>query len=442
MISRLPIFYKTILSRVILVLGIVLCTPAIGQEIAMNSSKRGVVVYPSDLISFGITPWIDLLEKNGLNLLGVHTDTRLETLPELKSFLTSSQGQLLLEICEKKGIGIEYELHVLQDILPRSLFKEHPEYFRMDKSGQRQEKYNMCFTSTDAYNEIEKQVVALTQWLRPTTHRYFFWTDDVQDAFCHCDNCSPYSPSEQALIYENKLVDILRKIDSTAQVAHLAYNNTLQPPKKVKPAAGVFLEYAPISRNYEKGLRSADHFTKIEENLQVFPKETAHILEYWLDVSMFSNWKKDALVKLPWNKTYFERDVKDYRSLGIPSITSFAAWINRDYQDLYGMKHINGVLQDYGDILNEVPRFVIDGQLDDWDKKSTLKGLTNPWGTPKKDNTLFDYKVENGFFYFYFKTADKTPVHPKFLEELSVADADRVELFFSPHPGIVKILLS
>ena len=33
----------------------------------------------------------------------------------------------------------------------------------------------------------------------------------------------------------------------------------------------------------------------LKENLEVFPVETAVVLEYWIDVSMFSGWKKPAV---------------------------------------------------------------------------------------------------------------------------------------------------
>jgi hypothetical protein len=37
-------------------------------------------------------------------------------------------------------------------------------------------------------------------------------------------------------------------------------------------------------------------------------------------------------VKLPWNKEVFSADVKTYRKRGIRHITTFAAWIDADYQ--------------------------------------------------------------------------------------------------------------
>jgi len=253
-------------------------------------------------------------------------------------------------MCEKEKIDIEFEMHVLQDILPRDLFDEHPEYFRMDEKGTRQKEYNMCFSSEGAYLEIENNLKEVCKWLKPTTHRYFFWTDDVGHAFCRCNQCREYSDSEQALIYEKRLLTIMRKIDPEAMVAHLAYSATLEAPEKVKPSDGIFLEFAPISRDYREPL-SKKHVQDLQDNLKVFPAETAHILEYWLDVSMFSQWKKDKLVEIPWNMKHCERDVQQYTSYGIGSITSFGAWINSSYMDKYGEKKTEGTIHEYGKVL-------------------------------------------------------------------------------------------
>lgn len=75
---------------------------------------------------------------------------------------------------------------------------------------------------------------------------------------------------------------------------------------------------------------------------------------------------------------------------------------------------------------------ILDGKLDDWKTKTNyLKGLTDPWGTKAKDQTEFDYKLSDKYFYFYFKTTDSTLTIPPFETERSVVYADRVELFFS-----------
>jgi hypothetical protein len=85
-------------------------------------------------------------------------------------------------------------------------------------------------------------------------------------------------PSEQALVVENRICQALRKTDPKAQVAHLGYTNTLPPPAKVRPAEGVFLEYAPINRRYDAPYEKQQEAGRpeglhdLDANLKVFPK--------------------------------------------------------------------------------------------------------------------------------------------------------------------------
>src|ERR1051325_10683628 len=112
-------------------------------------------------------------------------------------------------------------------------------------------------------------------------------------------------------------------------IAHLAYANTLTPPAKVKPARGVFLEFAPIDRRYDVPLD--DHANRkfmdaLDGNLAVFGMKGAQALEYWLDVSRFSKWKKPA-VRLPWNPDIVKADLHVYASREVRNFTSFAVYI-------------------------------------------------------------------------------------------------------------------
>lgn len=343
------ITYPIVIILLSFILVLISCN---GKEtIAPKETFRGVVLYPSDMRSIGADRLIDILKKADINLIGIHSNTITEDLDSLKIYLESDAGRLLTDLCKENKIDVEYECHVLQEILPRSLFDEHPEYFRLDSNGVRTNDLNMCFSSEQAWLVIEKNITELVKWIKPTTNRYFFWIDDSYDGFCLCNKCRAYSPSDQALIYENKMLEIIRKINPEATLAHLAYASTLEAPKTVKPQEGIFLEFAPIGRNYAEPL-SSDQYNALKENLKIFPKETAHILEYWLDVSMFSNWKRQTWNKVPWNADYCKRDVESYQNLGIDSFTTFATWmLHKRYFDLYGQDEAVEVLKEYGSIL-------------------------------------------------------------------------------------------
>ena len=85
----------------------------------------------------------------------------------------------------------------------------------------------------------------------------------------------------------------------------------------------------------------------LDANLKVFPPETAVVLEYWLDVSLASDWKKPA-VELPWHPDVFIQDLAVYKSRGISDVTSFAVYMDSTYFSVYPGKEC---LEDYGIIL-------------------------------------------------------------------------------------------
>lgn len=65
-------FVKFVLS--VLVLSLI-SSFAIAQNKDSKVERRGIVLYPSDLISVGADKWVNFLEHGHLNLLGIHTDS-------------------------------------------------------------------------------------------------------------------------------------------------------------------------------------------------------------------------------------------------------------------------------------------------------------------------------------------------------------------------------
>lgn len=297
-------------------------------------ATRGVVLVPEDLT---LADWPQRAQRAGLTTIGIHHQNSPQA---VIAWIASDAGQRFREQCSQLGLAIEYELHAMKELLPRSLFARNPAMFRMNGQGQRVLDFNCCVHSEQALEIICQNALAIARLLRPTTGRYFYWGDDGEP-WCRCSKCRELSPSEQATVVENRICRALRATDPRAQVAHLAYHDTLAPPKQVRPEHGVFLEFAPIGRRYDVPFASqqdpnlADGLHALDANLRVFPRETAQVLEYWLDVSRFSKWKRPA-TKLPWNRDVFLADVETYRNRGIRHLTTFAAWIDDDYRKRFG----------------------------------------------------------------------------------------------------------
>ena len=293
--------------------------------------KRGVVLVVQDLET---VDWPKLAYENGINTIGTHI-----TPEEVVSFIRSKKGEKFLADCKKYGIDVEHHLHAMGELLPRELFAEDSTMFRMNESGRRVNDYNLCVHSLKALDKVAEKALYYTKLLPATNHCYYYLIDDNRP-MCSCPECSEYSVSEQALIVENHIIKALRKFDPEAKLAHLAYINSMSAPRRIKPEEGIFLQLAPWYKPLD-GIR----LQELKENLTVFPVETAEVLEYWLDVSRFSNWKKPA-VKLPWDRELFESEIDIYANLGIRNITSFAAYIDDKYIKAY--KDL-GFLKEYGD---------------------------------------------------------------------------------------------
>ena len=295
---------------------------------------RGVVLSTKELAE---VDWPALAARSGINTIGTHI-----TPSEVLAFLDSDKGRSFTEACQRYGITVEHQLHAMGELLPRELFEQDPELFRMDSSGVRTPDYNCCVHSEKALDIIAANAARLAGVLRPGNHRYYFWLDDNAPV-CSCPLCKSFSPSDQALIVENRMLKAIREVDPQARLAHLAYSHFMDPPRKVQPEEGIFLEFAPIYRSWDVPLvvedalcprgypvTNGDNLRWLEANLEVFDAEDAVVLEYWLDVSLFSRWKRPA-VELPWHPEVCSSDLATYASYGIHNVTSFAVYMDKEY---------------------------------------------------------------------------------------------------------------
>ncbi|MBO6248821.1 MAG: DUF4838 domain-containing protein, partial [Bacteroidales bacterium] len=294
---------------------------------------RGVVLSVDDLET---VDWPAIAKEAGINTIGTHI-----TPSQVSGFIRSDKGKVFMEDCARYGIDVEHQLHAMGDLLPRDLFESDSTMFRMDRNGCRVPDFNCCAHSEAALEIIAGNASRYATELPATNHRYYFWLDDNSEP-CFCPECREYSASEQALIIENRMLMALREIDPQAMLAHLAYQKTMDPPHKVMPDDGIFLEFAPIERQWDRPLTDLEApgrkgrmshrkvLDLLDANLEVFDSETAVVLEYWLDVSLASGWKKPA-VRLPWNPEVFESDLGTYKSRGIRNITSFAVYMDSTY---------------------------------------------------------------------------------------------------------------
>lgn len=392
------------------------CGNAGRKEFSSRFDMKGIVLTVNDLEN---VDWAALAHESGINTIGTHIRPQ-----QVADFMATEKGQKFFNDCLEYGIHVEHQLHAVSELLPRDLFEKDSTMFRMDRKGRRRNDVNLCVHSQAALDTVAARALYYAKLLPATNHRYYFWIDDNRP-MCHCPECSKYSDSEQALIVENRIIKELRTWDPDAQLAHLAYVTTLPAPRQIKPEEGIFLEFAPIYRSYEKPLKdeqlgdkaieknpgSLTNLQYLKENLEVFPAETAVVLEYWLDVSLFSNWKKPA-VKLPWNRNVYLADLETYAEYGIRNVTSFAAYIDDKYIAEYGDLSF---LPEYGEGLN----------------LSYVGPMVNPWGETC-EKTDISVAVVGKALRLHYDVTDMDMVYRDSVSyERDIEIGDRVEVFIS-----------
>ncbi|HOX39014.1 MAG TPA: DUF4838 domain-containing protein [Candidatus Brocadiia bacterium] len=293
---------------------------------------RGVVLELGDFT----LDWPALAARAGLNLIGLHKPES-----EMPSLAGSPRGIDLLERCAGNGISVETEIHAISHLMPRDLFAAHPEWFRLDQWTRRREPdFNLCPSSKEALKRVADAAADWAAHVPSTTGRFYFWPDDNR-SWCHCDSCARLGDSDQALIVANAIATAIRRVMSEARVAYLAYMGTLEPPCEIRPEKGVFLEFAPYRRCWKHPISSRDCAVNrrqtevLESLLNVFGTGGAQILEYWLDVSLFSGYRRPA-GKLPPNCDVLKDDLRFYHSLGIRRVTTFACWLDAEYAGKFG----------------------------------------------------------------------------------------------------------
>ena len=230
-----------------------LAAEARADEPSQRFLTRGVVLYPWDL---SLKDWPQRAAAAGITTIALHAAQRFDVLLD---FLKSDAGLCFLEDCRKYRVHVEYELHAMGMLLSRELYYAPDiDMFRMDETGKRNPDGNCCPSSAKALEIIAKKAVEYGRLFQPTTGRYFYWPDDGGQ-WCHCPKCGGLSPTDQAILVENAILKALREhLGPQATLSHIAYGKTLAPPETVTPDKGLFLEFAPISRVYDRSIADPD----------------------------------------------------------------------------------------------------------------------------------------------------------------------------------------
>jgi len=301
---------------------------------------KKLLIHPEELSR----RWVDRLVSQGVEILGLHPvggNSAAESAERLMAQVEDPAFRELIDYACDRGLEIEYELHAASYLLPRSLFECHPEYFRLE-NGERNALCNFCVSNQEALEILTDNAVEMAKKLYRSRPYYYFWLDDTKAKYCSCPKCSQLSMSDQQMLVVNAMARKLRAAIPGAKLCFLAYHGTETPPTSYRPEEGVFLEYAPMNRDFSAHAYEVSEEAKanIGKLMEVFGPEDATVLEYWYDNSMFSKWTKPPKVFVPRNDL-IPGDLRWYEGLGFAHIASFACYLGEDYVNLHGEPDIS-----------------------------------------------------------------------------------------------------
>ncbi|MEN6536763.1 MAG: DUF4838 domain-containing protein [Bryobacteraceae bacterium] len=262
--------------------------------------KRGICVFAT---TPGLAEQIDFAAKNRLNTIALHTE------PSAPPFADAGYD-VAVKAIGPRGLTIDIERHFFS----KSFCPDDTATLEREKTNFRK------YLST----------------LPSSMNEFFLWpADTALQTRCSVQD-KDYSVSDIVLWFSNEIARTLREIRLQGRFPFLAYWSTTQPPKHVRPAPGVFLEWAPMWQSFAHAIDDAssatnrEHRQNLERFLEIFKPEEAQVLGYWLDDTFFL-WKNYAYNRLPYCPTALKGDLAYYHRLGIPAITSFGVMLGSDY---------------------------------------------------------------------------------------------------------------
>ncbi len=253
-------------------------------------------------------PWMARRGINAFSYIRHAHDTRLR-IDEIAPLLRAH------------GIAAEYGGHVLQILLARERFEREPELFPAGEDGTRMARGNLCVSNPAAVDAVRDAALRYVQEY-PENELLHIWGADVRaGAWCRCGQCRELPPQLQYMEVVNAIAQSLyeHRGAKSPPVAYLAYHDTIEPHRGLRPLPNVWFEWAPRERCYSHAIDDPDcetnprYFDTLKRYIELF-EGRGHIFEYYADAILFGGlaFATPAVVA---------RDLRAYRALGITSVT-------------------------------------------------------------------------------------------------------------------------
>jgi hypothetical protein len=141
-------------------------------------------------------------------------------------------------------------VHTFDELVPPTLYKDHPEYFPL-REGKRKSGYvQRCLTNADV---LKLSIAKVKQWIdeNPEATIFSVSQNDVGE-WCECDHCKELTAkygghSGLYLWFVNQVGDAIVKEHPDKLIDTLAYQFTEAAPKDISPSANVRIRLCPIN---------------------------------------------------------------------------------------------------------------------------------------------------------------------------------------------------
>ncbi|MBL7697864.1 MAG: DUF4838 domain-containing protein [Chitinophagaceae bacterium] len=178
--------------------------------------------------------FIDWMAKNRFNYVLVSEDRPSDSDGPAHGSVWKEVDKELLPELKKRGFVIEMSEHCTPVFFPRSLFKQHPDWFALNngerKLGPPPYSGQICYSSKAA---IEYYGNALAKYAaaHPEFHTIGTWPLDGGE-YCECENCKDPQTVFNAV---TNIASKIKQVRPDIKVEHLAYKvQTWQPPNLKK----------------------------------------------------------------------------------------------------------------------------------------------------------------------------------------------------------------
>jgi Domain of unknown function (DUF4838) len=219
-----------------------------------------------------VESWTVWAARNRLNALFVHVSTRREPIGAAPEGEWRERRERALALAGVRGMTVEHGGHLLPELLPAD------ELSRL--------------AAGEPPGEESRRIVAEHVRAHPEAEVLHLWGADLPAGAFRAREAS-----EAALRTANSVAQMVESERPGVQVAYLAYHDTEEVPKAVRPRSNVCLVFAPRDRCYEHSLadpscrRNRRHRDLLLAQIEHFAAAGAaptRVFEYWFDAILFS----------------------------------------------------------------------------------------------------------------------------------------------------------